>query len=187
MSKTDNKELQAVVAAAAKAGTVELRELKPEVEEMAAKIEKKITLDHKAVDKDGVLKPEFATGVYLEMLPEALPESVVKAVHEHDAKFTAASALAFGRKVQHVMERHKAVERVEGKLPMYGKNTLDLDYRRSREVTNPRTGDASTKYGVLGVGMTVHGAKDAGQLALVKKNLAALALAAFGGDTEAKS
>lgn len=154
-------------------------EIKPVVLDLADKIKKAATFDPKTgtatVEKD----------LYETLLPETVTKAQAIALQDHNTALFAAGQLALGELAEPAMKKHKDLSTASLVVPMLGKDTMDFQYDREKEIRNPGAKEGqpatSTKYGVSSGSITTYGTKSRGQLDKVKKHLSASALSAFGG------
>lgn len=150
--------------------------IKTDTQDFADKIAKEIK-----IDKAGTAT--ITEGVYVANLPEGITEETITAVRSYDTNFAAASLLALGRNAAEAMKKNKELDTVALSIPATGKDSFELQYKRSKEKTvTAEDGSVSneTRYGAAQVRFDMYGTGNRGQLKAVKENLAAEALAAFG-------
>lgn len=153
------------------------KEIKQEVINIAAAIEKDITIDAKT----GVATA--SPDLYARLLPEGLTPAIIKDLNDHNALFAAAATLALGDKAIPVMKKHKDLDRISLSIASVGKDGFGVNFDRSRQVPDRGADGAhgtKTKYGSASVEYVMYGTKSRGELLKVKAKLADDALAAFG-------
>ncbi|WP_144106705.1 hypothetical protein [Paraburkholderia sp. BCC1886] len=162
--------------------------VKPTTSELAATVRKDIKIDAKT--GVGTIKENW----YVENLGLAVPEAIktkypgiendmvpiIEGLQDHNTVLAAAVGLAFGEESEHVMKKHKELERTTLDLPTTGKDGFDFVYDRTKKVTDP-TADGGTKitHGALSVGYRTYGTKNRGELAKVKTLLKESAASVF--------
>jgi hypothetical protein len=168
------------------------RPLKATTEELVARFDKEVHID----PKTGV--GTFNEGAYIKTLDVALPATLTEkypglvedlpvilgSVQDHMAVVTAAAGLAFGRKSQDFLVKHKDFTRTEADLPTIGKDAIEYVYDKERQVPsrNPDgTTGQKTAYGMLRVGYRLYASEAVGELKKAKQELSASGAGVFGG------
>ena len=141
---------------------------------LATQIKEQISVDNKtgmATAKDDL---------YTTTLPEGITKEVVDTVAGHNAKFVAASTLAFGQVAIDALKSNKALEQVEIDIPMAKGDNLGIVTQRQTTVTVPGTGEKMEKWGTTTAKITTKaGAGSSGQLGAARDSLKEYALAAL--------
>jgi hypothetical protein len=121
--------------------------------------------------------------VYEDNLPEGITIDTVKNINSYDADFVAAGTLAFGKLSIDAMKTSKKLEHTNIEIAM-GNNVTSVGFDRTRVYTNSlgKEGepDKITKYGVATTTFEVRAGKNSGDLKHARRELNALAQAAFG-------
>lgn len=150
--------------------------LKEETKELAKSIQKELKLDG-----EKITCPE---DLYTKTLPEGITPDIIKTISKHNANIVAAAGLAVGMISNEAMKKDKKIERITMEMPTVGKDHIDFNYDRSREVPardeNGNPAGTRSKLGSLTVNMTNYAAKPHGQLNAVKRFLSEQAIEAFG-------
>jgi hypothetical protein len=147
----------------------------------------KITADQKSSVRDilnsGIAPgPDGVTVVEEGLYDRAVPllgqtEEVMRDAKEVNEVFVSLTADVFGNKVLDQMEKHADLQQVTATIPMIGRDHVELSMLRSKEVRNVGTGETSTKYGVLDIGVKqAVGNKQAGELKKIRAGLSEDAL-----------
>ena len=121
---------------------------------------------------------------YKKSLPEGLTEEQYTSLAAHNTKVLAGATHALGVAAIPLMEKNPKLETATLVLPMIGKDAIKVTFERSTEkVERNEAGEVTgtkTSYGVTRQGFDIYGeGSNRGQLSVVKKNLAALAMAAL--------
>jgi hypothetical protein len=157
----------------AKTETATESKVHPRVRSLADTLKAEITVDKKT----GTSTP---SADYLEKtLPEGLTVDHIKATFDHVQDLVAAGTLALGELSTPVMKKDESLTRTSLVLPLTGKNHIGVVFDRTREVRAPGSDTPVTKYGSSTQEVVIYGAKNRGELAKVKDELADLAMAAF--------
>lgn len=154
----------------------DLKEIKiePAVRELADKIKEVMVID------GNTKLASVADGTYVKLLPAGVTEEQIKAVQEHNTTFIAAGALAFGEASINAMKADEKLDAIELSIPTVGSDTFGFNFKRSAQVPTPGSKETHTSFGQMRVKAEVYATGSRGELANVKKQLAADALAAFG-------
>lgn len=130
-------------------------------------------------EKDGQLVIDPTA--YAQTLPDDITIDDVKKVESHRAVFFPATTYAFGNASAKHLKSNKKVDEVNLIVPMNGHDTLSLEYLRSKEVRNPKTGEKSTKFGSVKAEFSMYAIRgDRGVMSEVRAELAAEATKLFG-------
>jgi hypothetical protein len=130
-------------------------------------------------------KMHISAIAYLETLPEGITKEIIADVHKHNSHFYPAATLAFGHAAEKTLKANKKLDEVTLNVPMYGKDSMDLKYSRSKEMFNPSAAEGSpktfTRYGYVEAKLVVQSARQSlGAMGHVRSELAAEAMKAFG-------
>ena len=152
---------------------VKVSKIKPEVLELAAKIEASTT-----VDKKTGLSPDNLTA-YNENIPEHLSVETVTDVHNYDDLFITAGTYVADKLWIDAMKGNKSLQEGTTKFAMAGKNTLEVNVQRSKSFANPLVKDSEpvVKYGVNTVKYDVQGVANRGQMKVIRNEMAEYAMA----------
>lgn len=154
--------------------------IKPEIKELADKIkaEGALTIDKKTGEAT------VSADTYVKLLPAELTEEIVKKVQTYNTQMLTAAAHVLGHTSLPVMKKNTELDRTFLKMPMTGKDTINVTFDRSRTyaggVTDGKANDPITKYGVVNASIDFYGSKANGDMLKVKNDLADAAMAAFG-------
>ena len=150
--------------------------LKEETKELAKMIQSELKLEG-----EKITCPE---DLYTKMLPDGITPEIIKTISKRNANIVAAVGLAVGNIANKAMGKDKKIERVTMEMPTVGKDHIDFNYDRSREVpARDEAGNPAgtrTKFGSLTVNMTNYATKPHGQLNAVKRFLSEQAIESFG-------
>jgi len=153
--------------------------LKDEVLQLAASIEKAITIDKKT--------GEGSVGendVYHDNLPATLTREVVKEVSAYNTNFIAAGAYAFGKIAVDAMKGNKSLEKANIEFKMGDRDTVGFTVDRRKEHSNPAgaEGDVIEKFGVITPKYSTRADKtSAGQLKVARSLIGELAMEKLKG------
>lgn len=148
-------------------------EIKTDVLELSKTLKGRIK-----IGENGVASIE--PGTYVSLLPEGVTEDNVKKLQSFHSELAAAATLATGELAVPYMKKNKDVASVDLSIPMIGKDSLDVNIKREKTVTNPTTKEQSTVYGAATAGFSVYSTRPRGEMAKVKSHLAELAMKALG-------
>lgn len=148
-------------------------EIKSDILELSKTLKGKIK-----IGENGVATVE--EGTYIALLPEGVTEDNARKLQSFHSELAAAATLATGELAVPYMKKHKDVASVDLTIPMIGKDSLDVNIKREKVVTNPQTKSQSTIYGAATTGFTVYSTRPRGEMAKVKSHLAELAMKALG-------
>lgn len=151
-----------------------MSEIKQEVLDLAEKIKSGIS-----ISKDGTVT--IAEDLYIKQLPESIDPKVLAEAQKHTSQFIAAAAYVMGDKALDIMKKNAEINEVSMEIPTVGKDALNFNFKRSREVPNVAGDGKITKYGSMTVKMDSYGTGSRGQLLKVKQELSDKATKAFGG------
>lgn len=150
-------------------------EIKQDVQDLS----KKIQADMKIIEEPndparGLVVIE--SKIYEENLPEGLTVETVKAVDAYNSLFLASTTLAIGEQGVPFFKKHKAVDRISSVIPTVGKDTVEVDLRRSVTYPKPNAapGETVTKYAVVTTQHIVHGTRNVGDIKKAKERIANL-------------
>jgi hypothetical protein len=148
-------------------------EIKSDILELSKTLKGKIK-----IGENGVATVE--EGTYVSLLPEGVTEDNARKLQSFHSELAAAATLATGELAVPYMKKHKDVVSVDLTIPMIGKDSLDVNIKREKTVTNPQSKEQSTVYGAATAGFTVYSTRPRGEMAKVKSHLAELAMKALG-------
>jgi hypothetical protein len=151
--------------------------LKPATEELAARIKKELTFDHKS----GVAT--ITKDFYASTLPEGITVNLIEQLQDHNTVIAAAAGLAFGQASETFLKKNKDFPRTEFELPTVRKDGFEFTYDRTRQVpTRNADGTTGTRaaHGMLRVGYRTYGAESVGELKKVKSLLSESAARVLG-------
>lgn len=146
-------------------------EIKKEVIDLSEKIGAELK-----ISKDGSV--ERPDDLYEKLLPEGITMEQLKGIQAHNTDFIAAATHAFGQAATPVMKKNAELNSISLDIPTVGKDSLSLQFDRSKQVPNG-DGGMQTKYGSVSVKYDMYGAGSRGQLKAVKQYLAEEAAKAF--------
>lgn len=152
-----------------------MAEISKELRELSEKIQGAIEIDDSG---NATIDKEF----YVNNLPEGTTVEQIRAIKKFDTLITAAAADGFGRVAIEKMATNKDIDKSSFTLPTIDKDSIDFALSRQRTGINPATGEETVSYGRVVVSATAHSVANAGQLKLVKKELAELAMKKFASE-----
>ena len=118
--------------------------------------------------------------LFARSLPEGMTVEQVAAVHEHEAQFAAAGALALGELSIPAMKKNKELEQTKLSIPATGKDSFEFTFNRSRMVPDGNGGQKE-KFGTSNIEFNMYGmGSSRGEIKKVKPLLAEQAFDAFG-------
>jgi len=120
---------------------------------------------------------------YVKLMPVDLNEDVAKRLQTYNMEFAAASLYALGEAAIPVFTKQKELEKVSLVVPMIGKDKLELEMERSRQVPfreEDGTNTTRSSFGTTSVKMDIYGVGKRGDLKKIKELLSEQATAAFG-------
>lgn len=129
-----------------------------------------------AIDNDGT--PVVEDGVFLANLQPNVTEEMLRSVKANNETHAAAIVHAFGNNAIDVMAANPAVTKVEAFIPTIARDGFAVEANRSRDGRNPRTGETTTKYGIVDiVHKTQVDNKNGGELKIIRAQLSESAAA----------
>jgi hypothetical protein len=158
---------------AEKEKVVKTPEITAEVLDLSGKLQKEIKIDREGV---GLIDSE----AYVNSLPEGITRETIEIIQKHNTTFIAAGLHAFGTKAIDMAKKHDGMTSASLSIATVGKDTIDYNWKRTREVPSPGTSETKTTYGTTTIGVTTHATSNTGELARIKKTLTAQAFAALG-------
>lgn len=132
-----------------------------------------------------------AEGAYEKLLPSEVPLEAAKALQKFVPHFIAGGNEAVGNLARQIANDNPNVTQVTARIPMLGKDRLDVTWNRSEERNAgiPKSGEVAEKktvYGTMTAKLTVTGTDaGSGELNKVFKRQKAAALEMFGSPTTA--
>lgn len=121
--------------------------------------------------------------LYIQLLPEGLTEEAVQMVQTHTVNMTAASLLSLGEAAIPVLKKNAAINHVTLDVPMIGKDKIQLNFERSRQIPyTDKDGVATThpSYGTSNVKIDTYGVGKRGDLKKIREFLISQATESFG-------
>ena len=120
--------------------------------------------------------------LYLNNLPEALTVDHVKALHEYNSEYFAASAKAFGEAALPVLKEHKKVDTITADFALAGKDNWAVGIELSHQYPNPKGGEPTTQFGAMSFKLETQAARGSrGMIKHVREEISTAALAMLGG------
>lgn len=101
-------------------------------------------------------------------------------VSEHISTLAAASVTAVGELATPVFATNKELDRVNVTIPTVKKDSVNVDYFRSKDYPNPAGGGVKTVHGVTQVRVDQYGTGNRGQVKAARGAINELAAEAFG-------
>jgi hypothetical protein len=148
-------------------------EIKSDILELSKTLKGKIK-----IGENGVATVE--EGTYVSLLPEGVTEDSARKLQNLHSELAAAATLATGELAIPYLKKNKDVASVNLSIPMIGKDSLDVNIKREKVVTNPQSKEQSTVYGAVTAGFSVYSTRPRGEMLKVKSHLAELAMKALG-------
>lgn len=149
-------------------------QIKDEILELSAKLQKEITLDKKSG------AGSESENLYNKHLPDGLTTEVVKQVKDYDGTFIAAGTHAFGQLAVAAMKKNPDLSKATVELSMGHRDSMAVTIERSKDSVNQFSANKETvtKFGVTTVTFDARaGASKAGQLKQVRAAIAEMAAA----------
>lgn len=141
--------------------------IKPEHKAIAKALSEMITIN----GKEGSVT--VGEGAYASQLPEGITMETVDKVREYDARFVAASALAFGEaSIQAYKANSDLKTNLVATFPMGGKNDVTHTVVRSKEFSVPSTGATVNKTALMTVLTAAEGVTNKGALKAIRDYIA---------------
>ena len=103
-----------------------------------------------------------------------------KQVKAHDLNLVAAASLVAGELAIPAMKENKELVKAEGSFKTTGRDKISVEFQRSKEFGNPKTGEKTTHYGLVSASQSNSATKDAGQFSVVRQQLKDQARKAWG-------
>ena len=152
-----------------------MSELNTTIRTLADDIKKTATID-KAT---GAIT--FSAATFEDSLKSAdISIDTYKSVKAHDVNLVAAATLAVGELSIPVMKDNKELVKTEGSFKTIGRDKISVEFQRSKEFGNPKTGEKTTHYGLASASQSNSATKDAGQFSVVRAQLKEQAKKAWG-------